>query len=137
VVRPAHRDINGLRMLIVGLGDGAIHAIKPQTGQKIWSFVAAKRAINTGVAVQGNSVFVSHGDENLDTNVMGMIAAIDGSQTGNITATRWAVKGGEFGYSPPVMDGSRVYQSHSRTSAAGRPARSSPRAGSGWEKTSV
>jgi len=37
--------VNGLRLLIVGLGDGGIHAIKPQTGEKVWSFVAAKRAI--------------------------------------------------------------------------------------------
>ena len=33
----------------------AIHAIKPQTGEKVWSFVAAKRAINTGVVVNGNT----------------------------------------------------------------------------------
>ena len=45
----------------------AIHAIKPQTGEKVWSFVAAKRAINTGVVVKGTTVIVSHGDENLDT----------------------------------------------------------------------
>src|SRR5262247_3102212 len=36
---PMIATINGLRMLIVGLGDGGIHAIKPQTGQKVWSFV--------------------------------------------------------------------------------------------------
>ena len=49
-----------------GLGDGAVYAIKAQTGEKVWSFAAAKRAINTGVVVSGNTVFVSHGDENLD-----------------------------------------------------------------------
>ena len=107
---PQIATINGARLLIAGLGDGAVHAIRSQTGEKVWSFVATKRAINTGVLVQGNTVLMSHGDENLDTNVMGMIAAIDGSQTGNITATRWAVKGAEFGYSSPVGDGSRVYQ---------------------------
>ena len=107
---PLIATINGVRLLIAGLGDGAIHAIRPQTGERVWSFVAAKRAINTGVVVHGNSVLISHGDENLDTNVMGMIAAIDGSQAGNITATQWAVKGDEFGYSPPVADGTRVYQ---------------------------
>ena len=64
---PLIATINGLRLLIVGLGDGGIHAIKPQTGEKVWSFVAAKRAINTGVVVKGTSVIVSHGDENLDT----------------------------------------------------------------------
>src|SRR6266536_2899514 len=38
---PMIATINGLRMLIAGLGDGGIHAIKPQTGEKVWSFVAA------------------------------------------------------------------------------------------------
>ena len=73
--------------------------------QTVWSFVAAKRAINTGVVVNGNNVIVSHGDENLDVNELGMIAAIDGSQTGDIKTTKWAVKGTEFGFSSPVIDG--------------------------------
>jgi outer membrane protein assembly factor BamB len=107
---PFITTINGMRQLIVGLGDGAIHSIKPQTGQKLWSFIAAKRAINTGVVVKGNSVIVSHGDENLDVPELGMIAAIDGSQTGDIKTTKWAVKGVEMGYSSPLLDGDRVYQ---------------------------
>ena len=107
---PLIATINGMRMLIAGLGDGAIHAIKPQTGEKLWSFVAAKRAINTGVAVKNNLVLVSHGDENLEGNNMGLIAAIDGSQTGDIKATKWAVQGVEFAFSPPIVDGTRLYQ---------------------------
>jgi outer membrane protein assembly factor BamB len=107
---PMIATINGLRLLIAGLGDGGVHAIKPQTGERVWSFVAAKRAINTGVVVKGNSVIVSHGDENLDTNELGMIGAIDGSLKGDIKTTLWAVKGMEFGYSSPLVDGSRVYQ---------------------------
>jgi hypothetical protein len=39
-----------------------------------------------------------------------MIAAIDGSAAGDIKTTKWAVKGTEFGYSPPLLDGTRVYQ---------------------------
>jgi outer membrane protein assembly factor BamB len=107
---PLIATINGLRLLIAGLGDGGIHAIKPQTGERVWSFVAAKRAINTGVAVAGNDVFISHGDENIEGNELGMIAAIDGSQSGDIKTTKWAVRGREFGYSSPVTDGARVYQ---------------------------
>ena len=107
---PLIATINGLRLLIAGLGDGGIHAIKPQTGERVWSFVAAKRAINTGVVVRGSDVFISHGDENLEGNELGLIAAIDGSQTGDIKTTRWAARGMEFGYSSPVTDGSRLYQ---------------------------
>src|SRR5881628_671763 len=107
---PLIATINGLRLLICGIGDGAIHAMKPQTGERVWSYVASKRAINTGVAVAGSTVIVSHGDENLDSSELGMIAAIDGSQTGDIKTTKWAVKGDQFGFSSPVIDGARVYQ---------------------------
>jgi len=107
---PLIATINGMRMLVVGLGDGAVHAIKPQTGQKVWSFVAAKRAINTGVVVKDNTVFMSHGDENLDVNELGMIGAIDGTLTGDIKTTKWADKGVEMGYSSPVIDGNTLYQ---------------------------
>jgi outer membrane protein assembly factor BamB len=107
---PLIATIGGQRLLISGTGDGQIHAIKPQTGQKVWSFNASKRAINTGVAVSGNRVLVSHGDENLDTSELGMIAAIDGSLTGDIKTTIWAKKGLQFGFSAPLIDGGRVYQ---------------------------
>src|SRR4030095_14179062 len=107
---PTIATINGLRLLIAGTGDGAVHALKPQTGEKVWSFVAAKRAVNTGVVVSGTSVIVSHGDENLDTSERGMIGVIDGSQTGDIKSTKWSVKGDQFGFSSPVIDGTRLYQ---------------------------
>ena len=127
---PSIATINGLRLLIAGIGDGAIHAIKPQTGEKVWSFVAAKRAINTGVVVSGTRVIVSHGDENLDSNELGMIAAIDGSQTGEIKTTKWAVKGSEFGFSSPLIDGTRVYQIDSGSTLQGfRPRNRTPAVG--------
>ena len=107
---PYIATINGTRLLIVGLGDGGIHAIKPQTGEKVWSFVAAKRAINTGVVVSGSTVIISHGDENLTGNEMGMLAAIDGSQTGDLKTTKWAHFGEQFGFSSPLVDGPRIYQ---------------------------
>src|SRR5439155_16476325 len=85
---PLIATINGMRLLICGNGDGGYQAIKPQTGEKVWSFVLSKRAINTGAGVKGNSVIVSHGDENLDSEELGLIAAIDGSQTGDIKQTK-------------------------------------------------
>ena len=107
---PLIATINGMRLLIAGLGDGAVHAIKAQTGEKVWSYNASKRAINTGVVVSGNTVFMSHGDENLEGTQLGLIAAIDGSQTGDIKTTKWATRGIEFAYSPPILDGKRLYQ---------------------------
>jgi len=107
---PLIATINGMRLLISGSGDGGVYALKAQTGEKVWGTIIAKRAVNTGVAVSGNTVIISHGDENLDVNELGMIAAIDGSQTGEIKTTKWAQKGDQFGFSSPVIDGTRVYQ---------------------------
>lgn len=107
---PVIATINGIRLLIAGLGDGGVHAIKAQTGERVWSFPASKRAINTGVVVRGTDVIASHGDENLEGNELGLLAAVDGSQTGDIKTTKWAVKGIEFTYSPPLVDGTRLYQ---------------------------
>lgn len=107
---PLIATINGMRLLICGLGDGGVYAMKPQTGEKVWGAGIAKRGINTGVAVNGNTVIVSHGDENLDSNEMGLIAALDGSQKGDIKTFKWATKGFLGGFSSPIMDGDRVYQ---------------------------
>jgi outer membrane protein assembly factor BamB len=107
---PLIATISGMRLLVAGLGDGGIHAIKAQTGEKVWSFPAAKRAINTGVAVSGNTVFVSHGDENLEGVELGLVAAVDGAQSGDLKTTKWATKGIEFSYSSPIVDGTRLYQ---------------------------
>jgi outer membrane protein assembly factor BamB len=107
---PTIATINGTRLLIAGHGDGGVHAVKPQTGEKVWSFIATKRAVNTSPLVVDGRVFVSHGDENLTSNVMGMLAAIDGSRSGTIADAVWVVPGPELGYSSPVTDGTRLYQ---------------------------
>jgi len=107
---PMIATIAGQRLLICGIGDGGVYAMKPQTGEKVWGIVIAKRGINTGVAVMGNTVIISHGDENLDSNEMGMVAAIDGSQKGDIKAFKWKAEGFLGGFSSPIVDGDRVYQ---------------------------
>ena len=107
---PTIATIDGQRLLIQGLGNGGVHAIKPQTGEVVWSFPAARRAVNTGVVVRDDVVFMSHGDENLEGTELGMIAAIAGGRTGEITETIWNVKGRELGYSSPLIDGDRLYQ---------------------------
>jgi len=107
---PIDAVIDGTRLLIVGGADGAAHAFKPQTGEPVWKFVFSKRGVNTGVVVDGTTAFVSHGEENLDTSAMGLLAAIDASETGTIEGVRWKVPGFVGGYSSPVIDGDRLYQ---------------------------
>ena len=72
----------------------------------------SKRGINTEVTSLGNTVFVSHGEENLNTSDMGLIAALDAKSEGEITLdqTKWHKIGFLAGYSSSVVDGNQVYQ---------------------------
>jgi len=104
--------INGTRLLLTGGADGAALAMKPQTGEPVFNLVVAKRGLNTGIVVHGNYALLSHGDENLDSSEMGMIAAFDASRKGKLgkDAIKWANEGFVGGFSSPVIDGDRVYQ---------------------------
>lgn len=105
-------EVNGTRLLITGASDGAIHAVKVGTGEAVWNYMMSKRGINTGVVVIGNSVFVSHSEENYDTNEMGSIAAIDATSKGPIelTKTKYRFTGYQVGFASPVTDGKTIYQ---------------------------
>src|SRR5437879_997348 len=104
--------VNGMRLLVTGGADGAALALKPQTGEPVWNLVIAKRGLNTGIVVSGKYAILSHSEENLDTNEMGMIAAVDASGKGKLgkESIKWAVKGFMGGFSSPVIDADRIYQ---------------------------
>lgn len=105
-------SINGTRALISGAGDGFVHALKPQTGEPLWKVALSKRGINTAVVMIGSNAIVSHSEENLDSNAMGMLASVDATAHGELTAAnmRWANLGVQGGYSSPVTDGKLIYQ---------------------------
>jgi outer membrane protein assembly factor BamB len=109
---PVIANINGTRLLIAGGGDCSVSAVKVQTGEPVWTYLMSKRGINTGVAVKGTTIFVSHSEENLDTNEMGLLAAVDGTAKGPIgkDQIKWAIKGFQGGFSSPIIDGDRLYQ---------------------------
>jgi outer membrane protein assembly factor BamB len=109
---PIAGDINGVRLLIAGGGDGTVHSMKPQTGEPVWNYEVSKRGVNTGAVLKGSMAIVSHSEENLDTSEMGLLAAIDAGAQGKIgkDQVKWAVKGFQGGFSSPVIDGNRLYQ---------------------------
>lgn len=77
---PVIAVINGQRLLITGAGDGALHAFKVRTGEKVWSYVFSAGAVNPSPVVDGNLVYCAHGEENLDTNQIGRVICVDASQ---------------------------------------------------------
>ncbi len=108
---PVVAVINGMRLLVVGSGDGAVHALKVRTGEPVWRFRLSKRGINSSVVVDGTTVFASHSEENLDSTEMGRLVAIDGTGTGDVTATKelWRVEGLQAGYASPAIHDGLLY----------------------------
>jgi outer membrane protein assembly factor BamB len=109
---PIVATVDGTRLLIVGGADGAVAAIKVQTGEPVWTFPVTKRGINNCAVVKGSTVFATHSEENLDTNEMGLLVAIDATGKGALGKDhlKWSVRGVRGGYSSPVIDGDRLYQ---------------------------
>ena len=109
---PIIANVNGTRLLIQGASDGVVHAIKPQTGEPVWKYEISKRGLNTGVVVKGTTAILTHSEENLESNEMGMMVAVDATTKGEIKKeqVKWTVYGWQGGFSSPVIDGDRLYQ---------------------------
>jgi outer membrane protein assembly factor BamB len=108
---PIVGTIDGTRALIVGGTDGVYHALKVNTGEKIWSIEVSKRAILNSALIKDNVAYITHGEENMDTTEMGMIAAVDATRTGVLTASafKWKTLGFLPSFASPVMDDDRLY----------------------------
>jgi len=108
---PIVATIDGTRALIVGGTDGAYHALKVNTGEKIWSIEVSKRAILNSALFKDNVAYITHGEENMDTTEMGMIAAVDATKSGTLAvdAFKWRTRGFLPSFASPVMDNERLY----------------------------
>jgi outer membrane protein assembly factor BamB len=104
-------DQDGERLLIVGGTDGAFHAIRAHTGQPVWRLDVSKRAILNSALYRDGVAYVTHGEENIGTTEMGMVAAVDARRTGDLSAEafRWRTLGFMPTFASPVMDDERLY----------------------------
>lgn len=103
--------IDGVRQLIGGNSDGGVHSIHARTGEKLWSFNMSRRGLNASPVVDGNHVFISHGEDNIDNNEFGRIECIDATGRGDITDSHsvWRVDGVKAGYTGLVVKDGILY----------------------------
>jgi outer membrane protein assembly factor BamB len=108
---PYVADVNGTRLFFSGGSDGAMHALKIATGEPVWHWNVSKRGLNTSALMVGPDVIVTHSEENMDVNEMGMMAAVPATSKGTLTDkdARWIVRDVQAGYGSPVSDGQRIY----------------------------
>ncbi len=109
---PVTTTIDGMRLMIAGAGDGTINALKVNTGEPVWTYGVSKRGVNPGVVMKGNLALVSHQEENLETNEMGLLAAVDATVKGPVKPAnvKWSIRDRQLGPASPVIDGDRYYQ---------------------------
>ncbi len=108
---PIVATVNGQQLLLVGGTDGTFHAMQVNTGKPVWSLEVSKRAILNGMLYRDNTVYVTHGEENIDTTEMGMVAAVDATGSGVLTGSsiKWKTLGFLPTFASPVMDRDRLY----------------------------
>jgi outer membrane protein assembly factor BamB len=102
---PVVAVIEGQRQLIGGNCDGHVYSINARTGKPIWSFKMSLRGLNTTPVVDGNYVFMSHGEDNIDNTEFGRVQCIDATGTGDVTETHgvWRKDGIKAGYTALVV----------------------------------
>lgn len=108
---PVLAVVHGQLLMIFGSGDGRVHAFQPLTGKPVWSYHASLRGINTSPVVAGNIVVCGHSEENIDTNAMGALFAVDAGKSGDVTQSGALWRNVEMfvGKSSPIVVGERVY----------------------------
>ena len=108
---PVIAVIGGQRLLVAGGSDGALHAFKVRTGERVWSYPFSAGAVNPAPVVDGNFVYGAHGEENPEGGAIGRVVCVDASQvTKGKPKLVWEYRrSNRFGLSHPAIADGRLY----------------------------
>jgi outer membrane protein assembly factor BamB len=107
---PVAAEVGGQRIVVGGGGDGAVHAFKVRTGEKLWSYVFSSGAVNCSPVIEGNLIYIGHGEDNTDTGAQGRVICLDGSQVSDGKPKLvWKVDGIRAKFTSPVLHDGLFY----------------------------
>ncbi len=107
---PAVGVIAGQRQLVSGTADGSVVGMQVRTGKKLWGYKFSTSAINVSPIIDGDLVYISHGEENPDNNIKGRIICLDCSQIKDGQPKLvWQKDGIKARWSSPILKDGRVY----------------------------
>ncbi len=110
---PVIAVIGGQRLFIQGGADGALHALKVRTGERVWTYHFASGAINPSPVVDGNFIYCAHGEENPEGGPIGRVVCVDGSVVDPKTMKPKLVweyrRSNRFGLSSPAFADGKLY----------------------------
>jgi outer membrane protein assembly factor BamB len=104
-------EIGGRRLIIGGGADGWMYALRAATGELQWKFRLSQKSLNSPVTVVGDTVYATSNGEPVEGNFLGQIVALDGTGSGDVTATarRWNLDAVMAGFAAPVFHEGRLY----------------------------
>ena len=107
---PVVANINNQRILISGGADGSVFAMKVRTGEPVWHYAFGTGAINCSPVVDGNLIYIGHGEENPDNSTQGRVICLDGSQVEKGQPKLvWKKDGLKARYASPAIHEGRLY----------------------------
>lgn len=115
---PVTLTVDGVKLLVCGGADGFIHAMKLNTGEKVWSFPITKRGIQVSPVADDakDLVYICQSEENVESNVpeqpnvQGLVICLDAKNVKDgKPAVVWKRTGLLVGYSSPLLHGGRLY----------------------------
>ncbi len=107
---PTITMLDGQAAMVFGSGDGAIWALQPRTGERIWHYPISRRGVNISPLVVGDTVYASHSEENVVGTTMGSLVSLDGTLSGDLTdKENWVQFEVMAGKSSPIMVDGRLW----------------------------
>lgn len=109
---PTVAVINGVRTILTGGGDGCIHAFKVRTGEKLWSYLFEDGggAVNCSPVVQGNKIWIGHGEENQGNSTQGRVICLDaGTMEKGAPKLTWQYDGIKVKFASPILHEGLLY----------------------------
>jgi outer membrane protein assembly factor BamB len=107
---PVVAVINNQRLLITGGGDGNIHALRVRTGEPVWMYTVAAGGVSSSAVVDGNLVYICHGEANPNSTERGGIFCLDASKvTKGQPALVWKKYGIRVRYTSPLLHDGKLY----------------------------
>jgi outer membrane protein assembly factor BamB len=73
--------LGGQKAMVFGAGDGSLWAFQPRTGKSIWEFQLSKRGMDISPVAVGDTIYMSHSEENIDINAQGAAVGLSISAT--------------------------------------------------------
>ena len=105
---PVIAVINGERLVISG-GFAGVYAFRVRDGVKVWGYEICHEAVNLTPVVDGNLVYIGHGEEN-DNGTQGSVFCLDASEVKDGKPKLvWHVDGIKAKFASPVVHDGMVY----------------------------